>query len=553
MKKVASEIVRVRKVLKLMKEKKEPVVSRRKLDKKPTKLDIEKFLPKERSKTVSDEIINSRRIKQALDVEYARVQGKANDKVKEALKKLVTKSSGDIIEEQRALDIIKENKANAEKSSSTRQLLEYFEGKETPEQLLNRVPEYVDAEPAVKKEIRDLIKLGGYRDLAKQKSIVKKFIGGTPAQRMLLVAEVEATPTAQAMKREMADIKAVIRAEKELMIAEKKEKLANDKLLAAQKISDAKADKAAKQLLAAQKISDAKNAKADKAAKKLLAKSNLGITLSPAEQQVLLDKQTRDAETARLALEAQVAQVEADRLAQEALDKLAAKKTKEAELSALLATGKSNKEAKEALAKQKIEDARIAEEARQLALRKFNAGKKVNIDAEALRLKERSEALAKFKSGKKANIEAESLKLPKEIAKEEARVKEEDRLKAVAKEEKKRAEKDAAEKKIADDLEESIKHVMKKMEKKGYKPGRSDTTTNNPSIRAEAARRFELAKNEAAAKLAALAPAPVPVAGKGFKKLNKDTGRGFTTAQLPYGARMMIERYDNEKRLRKNV
>ena len=142
---------RVLKVLKLMKVKKEPVVSKRKIDKKPKKLDVEQFLPKDRVKTVSDEIINSRRIKQALDVEYARVQGKANDKVKEALKKLVTKSTGDEIQEQMALDIIKERKAKAEKSSSTRQLLEYFESKETPEQLLNRVPEYVDAEPVVKK------------------------------------------------------------------------------------------------------------------------------------------------------------------------------------------------------------------------------------------------------------------------------------------------------------------------------------------------------------------------------------------------------------------
>ena len=81
---------RVLKVLKLMKVKKEPVVSKRKIDKKPKKLNVEQFLPKDRVKTVSDEIINSRRIKQALDVEYARVQGKSNDKVKEALKKLVT-------------------------------------------------------------------------------------------------------------------------------------------------------------------------------------------------------------------------------------------------------------------------------------------------------------------------------------------------------------------------------------------------------------------------------------------------------------------------------
>ena len=97
------------------------------------------------------------------------------------------------------------------------------------------------------------------------------------------------------------------------------------------------------------------------------------------------------------------------------------------------------------------------------------------------------------------------------------------------------------------ELEESIKHVMKKMEKTDYKPGNSNSKTNNPSIRAEAARRFDLEKKEAAAKLAA---APT---GKGFE-LNNYMGKGFelNKSSLPYGARMMIERYDNEKKLRKN-
>ncbi len=92
------------------------------------------------------------------------------------------------------------------------------------------------------------------------------------------------------------------------------------------------------------------------------------------------------------------------------------------------------------------------------------------------------------------------------------------------------------------------------MKKPNYKPGKANTATNNPSIRAEAARRYELEKI-AAAKVAAPAPAAAapapapaaaaPVAGKGFNSLNKSS--------LPYGARMMIERYDNEKKLRKNV
>ena len=83
--------------------------------------------------------------------------------------------------------------------------------------------------------------------------------------------------------------------------------------------------------------------------------------------------------------------------------------------------------------------------------------------------------------------------------------------------------------------------------------GGANTKTNNPSIRAEAARRFEEAKIAAASKLAASkAPAPAST-GKGFE-LNNYMGKGFqlNKSSLPYGARMLIERYDNEKKLRKN-
>ena len=47
-------------------------------------------------------------------------------------------------------------------------------------------------------------------------------------------------------------------------------------------------------------------------------------------------------------------------------------------------------------------------------------------------------------------------------------------------------------------------------------------------------------------------PPPVPT-GKGFE-LNNYMGKGFqlNKSSLPYGARMLIERYDNEKKLRKN-
>ena len=601
MKKVASEIARVRKVLKLMKEKKEPVVSRRKVDKKPKKLDIEKFLPKDRVKTVSDEIINSRRIKQALDAEYARVQGKSNDKVKEALKKLVTKSSGDIIEEQRALDIIKESKAKADKSS-TQQLLEYFESKETPEQLLNRVPEYVDADPAVKKEIKDLIKLGGYRDLPKQKSIVKKFIGGTPAQRMLLITEVAATPTAQDIKKEM------IRTKAEEALSARLEKLAKQKIAddaAAEKAKDKaeralekatekadralekateKADREAEKLALMAPALLIKQQKADAKAAAILTKASKGKVVTPAEQKILDAKVARDLASQKildakaikdLAAQheiARLAQVETDRLAEEvrlqaeALAEIQAEKlanivyevekdkgylSKEGKKMNLTPMNKLNIKGDKATT---IGDILAKKQAKIDILRQFNAGKKDNKDAQALRLKERSEALAKFNSGKKANIEAEALKVPKEIAKEEARVIEEVRLTAVAKEEKRKSKEAEKLKKIADELEESIKHEMKKMAKPSYKPGNSNTKTNNQAIRDEAARRFGIEQNEAAAKLAApVSPVAVAPTGKGFKKLNKDTGKGFTTIQLPYGARMMIERYDNEKRLRKNV
>ena len=42
--------------------------------------------------------------------------------------------------------------------------------------------------------------------------------------------------------------------------------------------------------------------------------------------------------------------------------------------------------------------------------------------------------------------------------------------------------------------------------------------------------------------------------GSGFDQATvQAVGGGFNKSTLPYGARMMIERYDNEKRLRKNV
>ena len=306
----------INKVLELMKKKKEPVKSRRKIDKKSKKkLDVEQFLPKERSKTVSDEIINSRRIKKALDAEYARVQGKSNSldsKAREALKKLVTKSTGDIIEEQRKLDILNSKKVK----SDTQQLLEYFENKSTPEELLNRVPEYVDADAAVKKEIRSLIKLGGYRDLAKQKSIVKKFMGGTALQRQELIDDIAATPKAQDMKKAMRE--EATRAKAEALLLENIEKLAKKKIAddkAAEKLADKteralekateKADKAAEKATEkaereAEKLALMapalliKQKKADAKAAAILAKASKGTAVTPAEQKILDAKVARD-------------------------------------------------------------------------------------------------------------------------------------------------------------------------------------------------------------------------------------------------------------------
>ena len=177
----------ISKVLELMRKKKAPVKSQRKLDKKPKKLDVEKFLPKDRPKTVLDEKINSRRIKQALEEEYQRVQGKTNTKAAEALKKLVTKSTETNIQEQLALEKAKEK----EKKTDITKLLEYFESKESPEQLLKRTPEYVSADAPTKKEMMKLVKLRHPRELAEQKALIKAFNKSKPEEKKVLLDFVE--------------------------------------------------------------------------------------------------------------------------------------------------------------------------------------------------------------------------------------------------------------------------------------------------------------------------------------------------------------------------
>ncbi len=177
----------ISKVLELMRKKKAPVKSQRKLDKKPKKLDVEKFLSKDRPKTVLDEKINSRRIKQALEAEYQRVQGKTNNKAAEALKKLVTKSTETNIQEQLALEKAKEK----EKKTDITKLLEYFENKESPEQLLKRTPEYVAADAPTKKEMIKLVKLRHPRDLAEQKALINAFVKSKPEEKRVLLDFVE--------------------------------------------------------------------------------------------------------------------------------------------------------------------------------------------------------------------------------------------------------------------------------------------------------------------------------------------------------------------------
>ena len=77
-----------------LKEKKDlqPVKSRRVLNKKLKKLEIDQFLPKNRPLTIQDELFNSRRIKEKLDFEYAQQKQKQNKIVERELQNLVSRS-----------------------------------------------------------------------------------------------------------------------------------------------------------------------------------------------------------------------------------------------------------------------------------------------------------------------------------------------------------------------------------------------------------------------------------------------------------------------------
>ena len=92
------------------------------------------------------------------------------------------------------------------------------------------------------------------------------------------------------------------------------------------------------------------------------------------------------------------------------------------------------------------------------------------------------------------------------------------------------------------------------MRKPGYKESSKETLNNNTRLRKLAAERKN-AEDLAAPPVAKKAVGRPPKGkGSGFDQATvQAVGGGFNKSTLPYGARMMIERYDNEKRLRKNV
>ncbi len=172
-------------------EKLPPVKSQRKLGKKYEKVSVEKFLPKDRPKTELDEKIASRRIKQALDAEYVEFTKKSRDKAKEALSKIVTKSAEDIYAEK--IQAEKLALKDSLKNDSIKQLLEYFEEGQTVEQLLNKMPAYIDASPKARALMLKEIQAKAPRNILKQKEVIKKIKLLTPAQQDALKLQIEST------------------------------------------------------------------------------------------------------------------------------------------------------------------------------------------------------------------------------------------------------------------------------------------------------------------------------------------------------------------------
>ncbi len=187
------DLTKVQILLDLMakREKLPPVKSQRKLGKKYEKVSVEKFMPKDRPKTELDEKIASRRIKQALDAEYVEFTKKAKDKAKEALSKIVTKSAEDIYAEK--IQAEKLALQDSLKNNSMQKLLEYFEEGQTVEQLLNKMPSYIDASPKARALMLKEIQAKAPRNILKQKEVIKKIKLLTPAQQDALKLQIEST------------------------------------------------------------------------------------------------------------------------------------------------------------------------------------------------------------------------------------------------------------------------------------------------------------------------------------------------------------------------
>ncbi|MEI7669649.1 MAG: hypothetical protein WCJ33_06175, partial [Pseudomonadota bacterium] len=162
-----------------------------KLNKPYKKLLAEQFLPKDRPLTELDEKINSRRIKQALDAEYVEFTKKSRDKANEALSKIVTKSAEDIYAEKIQAD--KLALKDSLKNDSMQKLLEYFEEGQTVEQLLNKMPSYIDASPKARALMLKEIQAKAPRNVLKQKEVIKKIKLLTPAQQDALKLQIEST------------------------------------------------------------------------------------------------------------------------------------------------------------------------------------------------------------------------------------------------------------------------------------------------------------------------------------------------------------------------
>ena len=158
--------LQVEAILKEMKKPKSHYFTARKPNKKMKDLKVEQFLPKLRPITALDEKLNSIRIKNALDSEYQKYLSESKDKYKKGLEKLVTESTETKIRKNFENQQRLQNKAPSEMEK----LLQYFESKESVEQLLKRQPEFINATPSERKKFLELAK-SKKGDIAEQKKM----------------------------------------------------------------------------------------------------------------------------------------------------------------------------------------------------------------------------------------------------------------------------------------------------------------------------------------------------------------------------------------------